>query len=91
MSEERTPPDWVLMEAAKRWGTFIPEYIRDFYARHDGFRALCDMIERYEQPPVDRKLLCAREAMQGTVLFDPVAIEGIVSRAIELWIEGYGE
>ena len=54
-------------------------------------RALCDMIEKYEQPPVDRKLLCAREAMVGCLV--PASIETVEStivRAIELWESGYG-
>jgi hypothetical protein len=87
-----TPPDWVLIEAAKRskYEYAVPELFVEYEA-NAMFRALCDMIQKYEQPPVDRKLLCAREAMAGTVLFDPVAIEGIVSRAIELYLEGYGE
>ncbi len=93
MTDKQTPPDWVLIEAAKRsdWDADL-RCIRRYYSDSGpSFRALCDMIERYEQPPVDRKVLCAREAMQGTVLFDPVAIEGIVSRAIELWEEGFGK
>ena len=98
MTDKQTPPDWVLIEAAKRGGNGINlEWLRatyngeTLYVGAQEYRALCDMIERYEQPPVDRKVLCAREAMQGTVLFDPVAIEGIVSRAIELWEEGFGK
>jgi hypothetical protein len=93
MTDKQTPPDWVLIEAAKR-GAFRKETLaamRMWYPVDKTFRALCDMIERYEQPPVDRKVLCAREAMQGTVLFDPVAIEGIATRAIELWEEGFGK
>jgi len=94
MTDQQTPPDWVLIEAAKRSGcsVLVADYIRyNIYEDSPPFRALCDMIERYEQPPVDRKVLCAREAMAGTVLFDPVAIEGIVSRAIELWEGGFGK
>lgn len=95
MTDKQTPPDWVLLEAAKRAGHKLsPAQMRAGQiakAVRPYFDALCDMIERYEQPPVDRKLLCAREAMAGTVLFDPVAIEGIVSRAIELWEEGFGK
>lgn len=93
MTDKQTPPDWVLLEAAKRCG-WTPDltWLRaDYRAVNGSFRALCDMIEKHEQPPVDRKLLCARGAMAGTVLFDPVAIEGIVSRAIELWEEGFGK
>jgi len=67
------------------------------------FRALCDMIAKHEQPPVDRKLLCAREAMaraagsevserqwrDGSSDYMP-SIQGII-RAIELWEEGFGK
>jgi len=93
MTDKQTPPDWVLIEAAKRsqWDEGL-EWVREqYWGLGTSFRALCDMIERYEHPPVDRKLLCAREAMAGTVLFDPVAIEGIVSRAIELFEQGFGK
>jgi len=103
-----TPPDWALIEAAKRGG-FNPDLrsLRSMYAG-DGlwkatFRALCDMIAKHEQPPVDRKLLCAREAMAraagsevserhwraGSSDYMP-SIQGSI-RAIELWEEGFGK
>jgi hypothetical protein len=89
-----TPPDWVLLEAAKRCDMFT-KHIDALRYRHTGdscFRALCDMIAKHEKPPVDRKLLCAREAMDGAVLFDPdIVIETIGVRAIELWEEGFGK
>jgi hypothetical protein len=59
-----TPPDWVLIEAAKR-GAFRQATIEKMRMWHKAdkiFRALCYMIQKYEQPPVDRKLLCARQA-----------------------------
>lgn len=81
MTDKQTPPDWAFKRAQelrnKRGFTHL-----------DAFAAY---IAEHEQPPVDRKLLCAREAMAGTVLFDPVSIEGIVSRAIELWEAGFGK
>jgi hypothetical protein len=43
-----TPPDWVLLEAAKRSDC-------DVYRRDGAFLALCDMIQKYEKPPVERK------------------------------------
>jgi hypothetical protein len=56
MTDNQTPPDWVLIEAAKRGG-FNPDLrsLRSMYVG-DGlwkatFRALCDMIHRYEKPP----------------------------------------
>ena len=47
------------------------------------------MITKYEQPPVDRKELCAREAWR---LYDPdtSSICSTSIRAIELWEEGFG-
>jgi hypothetical protein len=100
MTDKQTPPDWVLIEAAKRCN-YRAEYAENVRIRYDtasssSFRALCDMIERYEQPPPDRKLLCAREALAGRML--RVGMEGSVSdiedaiaRAIELWEEGFGK
>lgn len=99
-----TPPDWVLIEAAKRSGlaTDDLQLLRDYASRASSFRALCDMIWKYEKPPVDRKLLCAREA-QGSMFImvgslDPQEIahnreaaEQACVRAIELWEEGFGK
>ena len=95
-----TPPDWVLIEAAKRSGIRWPgtDDLRKLYADKECYRAysaLCDMIQKYEKPPVDRKLLCAREAYrnwlelrhkEGLSMNDYIAI-----RAIELWEEGFGK
>jgi hypothetical protein len=98
-----TPPDWVLIEAAKRvgWGCGVL-LGANTYSNSDTkgriFRALCDMIQKYEQPPVDRKVLCAREA--STFWHGPDALDGSYDssaevccsiRAIELWEEGFGK
>ena len=91
MTDNQTPPDWVILEAAKRWGFLIPESNLDFYTRHGGFRALCYMIERYEQPPVDRKLLCAHEAAKEYGYDWGGSAEYACRRAIELWEEGFGK
>jgi hypothetical protein len=58
-----TPEDWVLIEAAKRcgWTGDVP-LLQTYYENDRPYRALCDMIAKHEQKPVDRKLLCAREA-----------------------------
>jgi hypothetical protein len=102
-----TPEDWVLIEGAKRFGyteKTTVEYLRAYYQTNDppGFRALCDMIAKHEQPPVDRKLLCAREAcaeeykamadgyrMLG--VYDDQSSTKLAIRAIELWEEGFGK
>lgn len=53
-----TPPDWVLLAARKisGWqpGYTIGAIRRDYHDDYmNVFRALCDMIAKYEQPPVD--------------------------------------
>ena len=98
MTDKQTPPDWVLIEAAKRgniqahgkgeWA--FPTY-RAVYRSNATFRALCDMIERYEARPVDRKLLCAREAAKRNGYSGYGHVEAVGYDAIKLWIEGYGE
>jgi hypothetical protein len=105
MTDKQTPADWVLVEAAKRsgWGEYIStDGLREGYADYKNiiggkaFRALCDMIEKHEQPPVDRKLLCAREADRmwredGCPAFCKGDDNPIAIRAIELWEKGFGK
>jgi hypothetical protein len=96
MTDKQTPPDWVLSEAAKRIGKQslntdrLPELYASTCNMGKAVRALCDMIERYEQPPVDRKLLCAREAAKEYG-YDWDFAENACRRAIELWEEGFGK
>lgn len=96
-------PDWALLEAAKRsgWSTELGLLHQQ---HHDNpvYAALCDMILKHEQPPVDRKLLCARETMARNVLVREgndyrsgmmdggFGVQDCV-RAIELWEEGFGK
>jgi hypothetical protein len=83
-------PDWVLIEAAKRCGWDHLGDVRTMHRANPTFRALCDMIERYEKPPVDRKVLCARQAMGVRFLTDSEeTYEKVAVRAIELWEEGF--
>jgi len=97
MTDKQTPPDWVLIEAAKRceWGE--AGIHASAYTGNPVFRALCDMIEKHEHPPVDRKLLCAREALrqgnEGAFRDEngEWTPEQEIIRAIELWEEGFGE
>ena len=93
-----TPEDWVLIEAADRGGyTGDLQALRHSYAAIPIYRALCDMIAKHEQPPVDRKLLCAREASAQSHNHErsyPSNIcrwQWIAIRAIELWEEGFGK
>lgn len=86
-----TPPDWVLIEAAKR-SAFVGnvEDLQHNYGLIKAYAALCDMILKHEQPPVERKLLCAREAhMQWDGTQGASAWVGF--RAIELYLEGFGK
>ena len=93
MTDKQTPPDWVLLEAAKRTDRAYcrVKMLRAWYTDDEVYRALCDMIERYEQPPPDRKLLCAREAIREIPLDTEVKTESICVRAIELWEGGFGK
>ena len=88
------PDDWVLLEAAKRSETWCRriEWLIDLYQASGSFRALCDMILKYEKQPVDRKLLCAREALREASIAHADVMwtdEDVCVRAIELWEEGY--
>ncbi len=50
--------------------------------------------EDVEETDVDRKLLCAREALVGKIVPWPPAakdFENVCVRAIELWEEGFGK
>lgn len=87
---EETPPDWVLLEAAKLADEpdIEIQWLRDLHNACGTFRALCDMIAKHEKPPVDRKMLCAREAI--SVAYGRHE-EWIGVRAIELWEEGFGK
>ena len=91
MTDKQTPPDWVLIEAAKRcgWNQRDPIILRHLYLPETPYRALCDMIQKYEQPPVDRKLLCAEEAYRVWSFNNEPLLE-LPRRAIELWEEGFG-
>ena len=91
MTDKQTPPGWVLIEAAKR-SEYPHEPLGLWYLADTTFRALCDMIERYEQPPEDRKLLCAREAYkQYSGVPIPTQAIGLCVAAIELYEEGFGK
>ena len=89
-----TPPDWVLIEAAKRskWHNSLDEARKNIEYGNTCFIALCDMILKHEQPPIDRKLLCAREAERLRLYGDEeFTVEDACLRAIELYLEGFGK
>lgn len=93
MTDTPILPDWVLLEAAKRcgWGYKLTiAYLQSCYGNTKFYRALCDMILKHEQPPVDRKLLCASEAHRRWVE-DSSSMQDFAVRAIELWEEGFGK
>lgn len=96
MTDKQTPPDWVLIEAAKRAGLKrSPAQLRAGQIARSAkpyFRALCDMIELHEEPPEDRKVLCAREAYkQYSGVPIPTQAIGLCVAAIELYEEGFGK
>ncbi len=94
-----TPPDWVLIEAAKRCEWIEEQEVERIrlydYEHNEAFRALCDMILKHEQPPVDRKLLCAQEAVTSANMneldWGEITASAACLRAIELWEEGFGK
>ena len=99
-----TPSDWVLIEAARRTNTNLSvDRLRASYHRLNSFTALCDMIQKHEKPPVDRKVLCAREAAAQLYSGEREEAEFMRGhrdeydqvwcgkRAIELWEEGFGK
>lgn len=94
MTDKQTPPEWVLKEAAKRARAADINDVawepNDIALTGIG-RALCDMIEKHEQPPLDRKVLVAMEATLQVTGYQPDEIgEASIVRAIELWEEGFG-
>lgn len=85
-----TPPDWVLFEAAKRSGLSYAYGTADYYHDNHVYAALCDMIAKHEKPPVDRKLLCAREVQRKWGV-DNGSMQEFAIHAITLWEEGFGK
>jgi len=95
MTTETPPDDWVLIEAAELSGTGYhhADQLRFLYKRNKIYHALCDLIAKHEKPPLDRKLLCAREALREASLAHADVMwtdEDIAVRAIELWEECFG-
>lgn len=89
-----TSPNWVLLEAVKRCGWTYNEILelQSYYDNDPRFTPLCDMILKREQHPIARKLLCAREANRLWEDSDEeFTVEDACLRAIELYLEGYGE
>jgi len=97
-----TPEDWVLIEAARRAGIHLTpaQYRAGLIAKaaRPYFLALCDMIAKHEQKPVDRKLLCAQAALTGALIELDASrfpkkecMWDCCVRAIELWEEGFGK
>jgi hypothetical protein len=53
------------------------------------------MILKYEEPPVDRKMLCAREAVTSADMseldWDEITVSAACLRAIHLYEGGFGQ
>lgn len=67
---KEVPEDWVLLEAARRCAmvTKDVETLREFHAEGSGFdsyRALCDMIAKYEQPLVDPDVEAVKRVLKA--------------------------
>ena len=66
------PEDWVLIEAAKRtiWGDYshtIERLRQEYGFARSTFRTLCDMIAKYEQPPVDPDVEAVKRILAASV------------------------
>jgi hypothetical protein len=96
---EQTHPDWLLIEAGKRSGWATKETCIETLRVYDGnlvFRALCNALWKLHEAgllpaPVDRKLLCAREAVKEWEDGELLPVTDVSIRAIELWEEGFGK
>lgn len=89
----KVPEDRVLIKAGKRAKYNLePDNLRAFFGNEDSFfcfKALCDMITKYEQPPVDPDVEAVKrviEAWYGApISFDCSALTGTrldVERAV---------
>lgn len=92
-NEKTCPTDRVLIEAAKRsgWRSRPIVDLRSYYNcdGYHGYRALCDMIQKYEQPPKDRKTLCVEEAIRRATDGAMTDLNKVGLISIELWDEGF--
>jgi len=79
MTHKQTPPDWILIKAAKRCNyPTDPEQLKA-YPTVAAFRALCDMIQKYEQPPVDRDLIKRLEDILTNIGKQPISEDWMYS------------
>ena len=73
------PEDWVLFEAAKHGlpstASLPRSSLVDFYECGGIFRALCDMIAKYEQPPVDPDVEAVKRILAA---WEPLTMSGIL-------------
>jgi hypothetical protein len=63
-----------------------------YYVPHEAVGVVREAVG--EETGIDRKLLCAREALVGKIVLWPPAakdFENVCVRAIELWEEGFGK
>lgn len=98
MTDQQLPPDWVLIEAAKRGDWCVDASIvqkRDMYDKEPLYHALCDALWKLHEAgllpaPVDRKLLCVEQAMYEHGWDNAWIGRVTCCRAIELWEEGFG-
>ncbi len=53
ITTETPPDDWILLKAAELSDTWCRsvEWLRELYQASGSFRALCDMIQKYEKQP----------------------------------------
>lgn len=103
--DQNTIPEWAFSKAcflADRKPHHVKQMWSDKSERR-AIEALATYIAAHEQPPTDRKLLCAREAMARNCDFPESAASyrngmwdhaGVLKHcmeAIELWESGFGK
>lgn len=90
-------PDWALRRAASKTSGYKDcsiKSLRTYYRireRPCAYSALCDMVLKYEDPPVDRKLLCAREAIARLPGMMDIVAQGYRKGEYDVYLSKYVE
>ena len=102
MTDKQTPPDWAF-ERACGWVGRKPHHDRSMAVDNPERRAisaLCDMIERYEEPPLDPAVEALIEALidltdgrsgASTESYAKCLRAALADRAFEIRESGYGK
>jgi len=83
MTDKQTPSDWVLIEAAKRSEWDDQSNIRELrhsYSLNSAYTALCDMIQKYEQPPDVFRRVALEEVLEFLHYHGHFHMEGVIRK-----------